>query len=295
MQALGELYGQFVEDRKYLKNVSRKTLAGYKSAWGAFGPHLSDVAEETAVKTAVKAAIIAIQKDARKKTRAKGQRAISDGSINNYLTVVKMDRLIHFVKLKTLKKVRSVLTPEEIDAFLKFKPSGINETRLKCLITISLDCGLRLMEVRKLKKENIDLDNLLLKIFSGKGRKQRLVPFSEELRKVVYRYMRDNSQLIVDGFLFGTSGKKLYSQRNISRDLTNLCAKLGLRHITFHQLRHTFATEYLKRGGDLMKLKRIMGHSTISTTQIYEHMQTEDLQEGFDRLSSINTRIGAED
>ncbi len=301
-KTLGELFKLFVEDRKYLKNVSKKTLTGYRSAWNAFGPYLGDVQQETAVKEGVKRAIIAIQKEARKKERPKGQRAISDGSINNYITVINailawaheeehMDRLVKLSKLKTLTKVREILHDDEIKALIGFKPSGVAETRLKCMIQICLDCGLRLEEVRKMKADNINLDDQLLKVYSGKGRKQRIIPISDDLRKVLYKYKRDHKELIVDGFLFGTSGNKLYSARNISRDLALLCTKLGLRNLTFHQFRHTFATGYLKRGGDVMKLKRIMGHTTINTTQVYEHMQTEDLQEGFGRLSSLTRRI----
>jgi integrase/recombinase XerD len=302
MKPLGELFKTFRDDKRYLLNVSKKTLLGYDHAWKVFGPHLEAIDDETAIKPAVKAAIVEIQKDARKRKREDARKKpITDGSINTYLTVINallnwahkedlMDRLIKITKLKTLKKVRTTLTTEEVEQFLAWKPNGLNETRIKMMVMIGLDTGLRLKEIRMLKRDEIDLENMLLKVYSGKGRKQRIVPFSAELRKALYRYTRDSSALMTDGFLFGTTGRKLYSQRNAARDLAIVCNKVGIRNITWHQLRHTFGTEYLRRGGDISKLRRILGHSTITVTQIYEHLNTEDIQEGFDRLSSINVR-----
>jgi integrase/recombinase XerD len=251
VEPLQNLFKQFKDDRRYLNNVSKKTLLGYEHAWRVFGPYLKDIDSETEVKPAVKQAIIDIQsstsnKDARKRKREEGSRPITDGSINTYLTVInallswahleeKVDRLIKMPKLKTLKKVREGLKPEEVQAFIDFKPRGANEVRIKTMSLIALDCGLRLKEVRSLKEEDLDLDNNLLKVYSGKGKKQRMVPFSDELRKALYKYMRDNRDLMTDGYLFGTSGRKLYSQRNASRDFKALVDKLGVPHLTFHQ------------------------------------------------------------
>jgi len=135
---------------------------------------------------------------------------------------------------------------------------------------------------------DFDLDNLLLTVY-GKGRKERRVPFSIELRKVLFRFgqFKERSE-ITSPLMFPAREGGKWEQRNALRSHYCLLKRLGLPQSGFHLLRHTFATQYLRAGGDVVRLSIILGHSEISTTMKYLHLLTEDLQRPHQSLSILN-------
>jgi integrase/recombinase XerD len=132
------------------------------------------------------------------------------------------------------------------------------------------------------------LDNLLLTVV-GKGRKQRRVPFSAELRKPLFRFTQvKEREEIVSELMFPTRNGGRWEHRNARRSYNCLLKNLWLRPCGFHLLRHTMATQYLRNGGDVVRLSIILGHSEVSTTQKYLHLLTEDLQRPHQGLSRLN-------
>jgi integrase/recombinase XerD len=158
-------------------------------------------------------------------------------------------------------------------------------------VAVVLDCGLRVSELLNLKRTEVDLDNLLLKTF-GKGRKERLVPFSPELRKRLYRFEQLKAKKNVwSEFVFAGFGGAKWEKRNSSTSLYLLQDKMGLERFGWHRLRHTFATNYLRQGGDIVRLSMVLGHTKITTTQRYLHLLTEDLSASHQKVSILN-RLG---
>lgn len=133
------------------------------------------------------------------------------------------------------------------------------------------------------------MDNLLLTIL-GKGNKERIVPFSAELRKNLFVYCSLQSKTCRNvHYLFSSHSGSRYSYRNAVRDFKKLKMKLGLPEaLAFHQLRHSFATGYLRNGGDVVTLSRILGHSSLTVTMKYQHLLTEDLQRVHSRVSPLS-------
>jgi integrase/recombinase XerD len=158
-------------------------------------------------------------------------------------------------------------------------------------VLLILDVGLRISETLNLRLIDIDNDNLILKVF-GKGQKERLVPFSPELRKRLYRFEQLKSKKgIRSDLLFPGSRGTRWEKRNSSTSLYLLQQKLGLPTFGWHRLRHTFATNYLRQGGDIVRLSMVLGHSQITTTQRYLHLLTEDLSASHQKVSILN-RLG---
>jgi integrase/recombinase XerD len=116
------------------------------------------------------------------------------------------------------------------------------------LILFLLDTGCRISEALGLGVREIDFDNLLVTL-DGKGRKQRVVPFSFELRKSMFRYCRESNRT-PDGLLFANRTQTKLSRRNVLRDVKLLCKRLGFAPParTLHAFRHTFAVNFLRRG-----------------------------------------------
>ena len=131
-------------------------------------------------------------------------------------------------------------------------------------------------ELLTARTSDFDFSNLLLTVV-GKGRKQRKVPFGIELRKLLYRFdkVKERAEVRSELMFPAREGGK-WELRNARRSYYCLLKTLGLSQSGFHLLRHTFATEYLRNGGDVVRLSRILGHSEISTTMKYLHLLTED-------------------
>jgi integrase/recombinase XerD len=138
-----------------------------------------------------------------------------------------------------------------------------------------------------------DFDDLLLTVV-GKGDKQRRVPFSIELRKILYRYQQHREVLGVPAscrLTFPEHAGRPWEQRNALRSFYVWQDRLGLSpRVGFHRLRHTFATEYLRRGGDIVRLSRSLGHTEIATTMNYLQLVTDDLSKEHLKVSLLTWR-----
>jgi integrase len=235
---------------------------------------------------------------------------LSATSINIYLRVwntflnslYKDDLILKRPKIARLmehKKERVVLTDDHIQSLVTTKigpKDGLNMYRVHVACLTSLGTGARLNEVLMLRAEDLNFSQNLLNIYSGKGRKQRVVPMSPALAKTLYRWVAWRN-VPENNFIFGSkvsrsptaklknpAPKYLYkkmSGSNVVRDLAILCERLGIKRFKFHELRHTFATRYLQNGGNPAKLRQLMGHSSILTTMIYEHLNKDSVYEKF--------------
>jgi integrase/recombinase XerD len=193
--------------------------------------------------------------------------------------------------LKLEKRVLQTLTDEQMTRLLGRKPKGFVACRLHALVAFVLDTGVRIDEALTARVSNVDYDNLLVTVF-GEGRRERRIPFSFELRKVLFRFQRERSaQCPRCELLFPSRTGTSWNQRNALRGLHLLEDKLRLPRSGWHRLRHTFATNYLRQGGDIVRLSMVLGHTQITTTQRYLHLLTEDLSASHQKVSILN-RLG---
>lgn len=274
---LTSLKAEFVRERRYLKNVTTKTLIWYESSFRAFQPELESVEFEEQLKPAIKLGIV----------RLLDERKISPVSVNVHLRFINAffrwlkdeghaRQAIRVSLLKTEKKVLTILTDGQIRAIVQYHPMGRNDRRAHVLALLILDTGLRANEALNVQKTDIDFDNLLITVRKGKGQKQRIVPFSLQLRKVLFKYTAAHSHP-QSTFVFTTRTGTVVSQRNALRDLKRVGEKIGVSGLRWHLLRHQFATNYLRSGGSVALLKKALGHASITTTMVYEHLATDDL------------------
>jgi integrase/recombinase XerD len=190
--------------------------------------------------------------------------------------------------LKVEKRIPQTLSDEQLRTLLSRKPKTFDQWRLSALIALTLDTGVRIEEALTLRTRDLDFDNLLLTVF-GKGRKERRIPFSFELRKALFRFqqVRARKNAAFD-LVFPSRRGTVWNQRNSLRGLHILQEKLGLPTFGWHRLRHTFATNYLRHGGDIVRLSMVLGHTQITTTQRYLHLLMEDLSASHQKVSILN-------
>jgi integrase/recombinase XerD len=268
-------FARFIQERQYLSNVSPATLEWYKHSFKwlhSESPSQDDL------------------KDAVLRMRAKGLKATGCNSairaINAYLRWT--GSALKVPQLKEPQLILPTFTAQQVRLLVNWKPQGFHERRLHLLVLFLLDTGCRISEVLGLRVRDIDLDNLLVTL-DGKGRKQRIVPISLELRRALFRYCAEYERKTDLLLLVSRADTKL-GRRNVLRSVRLLCKRLGFDPPgrTLHSFRHTFAVGYLRRGGNVFALQRVMGHSDLETTKRYVNMTLEDLQEAHERVSLLH-------
>ena len=144
--------------------------------------------------------------------------------------------------MKEPQNILPTFTDKQIRSLVDWKPKGRIERRLHLILLCLFDTGARIGEILKLRVSDINLDDLLVTL-DGKGSKQRVVPFSFELRKAIHRYVSDFTRK-PEAFLFATSAETALHRRNVLRYVKRLCLSLGFTAParTLHATRHTFAT-----------------------------------------------------
>lgn len=169
------------------------------------------------------------------------------------------------------KKVKSL--PKVIDIkVLTNKISNVENLKHKTALSLGVSCGLRVSEVHNLKMCDIDRDRMILHIRNSKGQKDRIVPLSPELLKIMEKYYKFYKPK--EYLLNGQNGKLQYS--------TNSLEKIIKKYIdpkeSFHILRHSCATAIYESGTDLATLAKFLGHTSIKTTMIYTHISNNVIQ-----------------
>jgi len=199
---------------------------------------------------------------------------------------------LHVQQLKEPQNMLPTFTAAQIAQLVAWKPrpKHFYQRRLHLLTLLLLDTGSRITEALTLRVRDLDMENLLITL-NGKGRKQRVVPFSFGLRKALHRFMSDFSRK-PDSLLFATRQDTRVSRMTALRGVKLLCEKIGFDPPgrTLHSFRHTFAVNYLRKGGSVFHLQKVLGHSTLEMTRRYANLVTADLQAIHERVSLLSSR-----
>ena len=191
--------------------------------------------------------------------------------------------LIESPKLK--RKLPEVLSLEEINKLLMgIDLSSMEGTRTRAIIETLYCSGLRVSELVNLSIQNLFLDVGFIKVL-GKGSKERLVPIGRHAIKYINIYLNDyrNKKKIKkgnDGFVFlNRHGKKL-TRNMIFIIVKNLSISVGMnKKVSPHTFRHSFATHLVEGGADLRAVQEMLGHESITTTEVYTHLDREYLKQ----------------
>lgn len=189
-------------------------------------------------------------------------------------------------KPRVRRKLPNILTIEEVDNLLNIQLNNAYDFRNKAMLELMYSSGLRVSELVELKIKDIDLDNGYVKCF-GKGGKERIIPIGEiavdYLKKYIYGY-RDSMKkgYYTENVFLNNHGKKI-SRQGFFLIIKEIAKEKKIeKNITPHMLRHSFATHLLNNGADLRTIQEMLGHSSITTTQIYTNVSTDILKENYE-------------
>ncbi len=186
---------------------------------------------------------------------------------------------------KVPQRLPKVVSVKEIEEMLHNNLTPLEHVMMELLYS----CGLRVSELVNLKLNDIDLSSKYVRCF-GKGSKERIIPMGETAKSVIKEYLLTRDLLIKK---YNIDSKKLLIKENghfISRqDVYNFIhaqGKLIHKNISPHTLRHSFATHLLENGADLRIVQELLGHSDVSTTQLYTHISKKRLKEVYFSINS---------
>lgn len=187
-------------------------------------------------------------------------------------------------------KLPAVMSAEEVLKII----IGIKNMKHRTLLSLVYSTGMRLQELCNLKIEHIDSKQMFIKIVSGKGKKDRIVPLSQTILTELRIYFLQYRPLI---YLFNGSKNGIkYSPRTVQHILSKSLIELGLNNkdYSFHTLRHSFATHLYDNGTDLLSIQHLMGHQHISQTIQYLHLSTKRLASIVNPFDLLLTLTGNE-
>jgi integrase/recombinase XerD len=187
---------------------------------------------------------------------------------------------------KLQRKLPTVLTVEEVDKLLSFQPIKFNDVRNKAMIEVLYATGLRVSELVNLTFEQLDLENRFIRVV-GKGGKERIVLLNKKSVDALKEWIKIRDKKFsgkisteYDKFIFLSKLGKPISRVDFWEQLKNYVRNAGIsKNVSPHTLRHSFATHMLKYGADLRVVQELLGHSDISTTQIYTQVDRQHLKE----------------
>jgi len=188
------------------------------------------------------------------------------------------DPTISLEQPKLSRYLPKVLTISEINCIVSKKLNFLERAIFELLYA----AGLRVSELVSLNLVNINLDQDYVRCF-GKGSKERLVPIGEEAKIALNAYLKERAFLIkkhnlqTQAFFIGENANRI-TRQEVYSIIKNLGKHVN-KHITPHTIRHSFATHLLENGADLRVVQELLGHSDVSTTQLYTHISKKRLKE----------------
>lgn len=191
------------------------------------------------------------------------------------------------------KQFPHFLEEHQVKALLEApKQSTYEGLRNYVILLAFLDTGMRLNELTRLSLKDVNLTNHSLRV-TGKGEKTRDVFMGKKLVKVLHKWIQKRGYLPYEEALFLSRNGERLSDSHIEHMVHRLAKKAGISGVRCspHTLRHTFATNYIRNGGDPFSLQQLLGHSDIKTVMIYVHMGGTALREAHAKFSPVD-RMG---
>ncbi|MDC0923030.1 tyrosine recombinase XerC [Gammaproteobacteria bacterium] len=187
----------------------------------------------------------------------------------------------------------NVLSPEDVEQLLNFKPKNIQETRDMAIVELIYSSGLRVSEAANVDLNDFEESGNFLRVL-GKGSKTRLVPVGRFAQSAIDKWIQERKKIsTVDQALFVNLRGGRISTRSIQERIKTLALMQGLPPVNPHMLRHSFATHLLESSGDLRSIQELLGHSSLSTTQIYTRLDYQHLIKIYEKSHPRATKKNA--
>jgi len=286
---LAEMFEKFILFKK-MNNVSTETVTYYENCFKFFGWFYdTGVPCDTVTQDIYYGYVQHLQK--------KDIKAIT---INTYLRGIRVILYyameLGYVKqfrislIKAEKELKETYTDHELDLLLK-KPDtnkcSFAEYRSWVMVNYLLATGNRLSTMTHVKNCDVDYEAYLIRLTKTKNRKQQIIPLSTALAKILkeYQVYRKGSP---DDYLFCSNYGEQMNKESVGSAIARYNKTRGVSKTSIHLFRHTFAKKWILNGGDIFRLQRILGHSSLDIVKEYVNMFGTDLQQQFDEFNPLD-------
>ena len=211
--------------------------------------------------------------------------------LSNKAQLIPKDNMATLEVPNVKRALPKYLTLDEVQKLLSSIRTQ-NTERDYCIITLFLNCGMRLSELCGINLNDISFENKTLRLM-GKGKKERIITLNNNCLDAIEKYLpyRKNYEMAQnEDALFLSSRKNRISRRRVQKIIEECITAAGLKNtgVTTHKLRHTAATlMYNNNGGDILAVKEILGHESTATTEIYTHLGTEKMKNTMDVMEDL--------
>ncbi len=280
---------EFKKYLKYIKIYSEKTINSY----------MYDLKDYQIFLTKNNISINEDKKDiVSKYLNYLNEKKISKRSISRHLSTIRTYyeylKKEHIIENNIFKDVKNPKIDRKIPSFINHQEMSIiiNSCKDKgiglrdhLIIELLYATGLRVGELVNIKLKNIDFSSQSIKVV-GKGDKERYVFYNNTTNKILHKYLKDRNNIQSKNneyLLLNDKGNKI-SEAKVRQIIKNILIKTGIKSkITPHTFRHTFATDLLNEGADLVNVKELLGHSSLNTTSIYTHITNDRIKEVYNK------------
>ena len=285
--SLGELAGFFIDHLSVEKGLSANTVKAYGADIGEYVSFLERNGVRDPSGMTLEMTLSFMSEVEGEGGAAKRARLLS--AIKGFHRFLYGERKVRDLEVegvrtpKVLRRIPFVLTQEEVARLLDIEGSTALDLRDRALLEFTYSAGLRVTEACRLTIEQVDFERRFVRV-RGKGNKERIVPFGGRAAKAVSLYLDEGRPLLLErtisALLFLNSRGGGLSRVGFWKILKKRAAESGLpATVTPHTLRHSFATHLIEGGADLRAVQELLGHSSISTTQIYTKLDMDYLLE----------------
>lgn len=282
-----DLHGQFCQECLLIRNYSPATVKWYRDCMRAFLKRVSVVMLDEITTEVLRNYLY--------ERRLNGTWG-ADTFLHNYKGLkaflkwcvgrgyIAENPIVPIDKPKLSAKLPKRITSQEALRVIEYAfnmrcPYRFERYRNRAIFAVMIYAGLRCKEVLALKLQHVDMENMVINVFEGKGGKDRVVPMGAKLRMYLMEYLADRKRLEKGSEYFFTTlrGDGPYTYNGLKRVVAYM-QKNAKINFSCHKLRHTFATLMLEGGCDLFSLQKMLGHSDIKTTTIYLSASVRMLQ-----------------
>ena len=279
---LFSLIFNYLDFSENIKGLSKNTTSSYRRDLNKFSKFLkaSDVNDFESLTEEMCSAWIADLFQNNVSARSIQRHVSSARGLFNYLKKSGVVRNSPFELINSPKSpshLPNILSPEEVSQLLNFKPKNVQEKRDLAIIELIYSSGLRVSETVNTNLGDFEDNKNFLRVL-GKGSKTRLVPVGRYAKNAIEDWIIERNKLATkDGSLFVNLRGNRITTRSVQQRLKNIAIMQGLPPVNPHMLRHSFATHLLESSGDLRSIQELLGHSSLSTTQIYTRLDYQHL------------------
>lgn len=287
MNNINECIEKFIEYLIIDKKYSENTVKSYKNDLKKYEIFMKNINIQNIKESHIKNYLKHL-KDNNNDNRTINHNISTLRSFYKFLLIEKIikDNPMEYIEMpKTKKSLPKTLSIEEIDKLLDIKLNDHFSYRNKAMLELMYSSGLRVSELVNVKIHDIDVSNCIIRIM-GKGKKERIVPLGDYAIKYIELYLKEHRNKLIkrelNEYLFLNNHGKKMTRQGFFKILKQLAQQKNIKtDFSPHTLRHSFATHLLNGGADLRSIQEMLGHESISTTQIYTHVSKEQLKENY--------------